>query len=199
SCWTLRRRIRKVVLRSSASAVRPRSNTCRPRSMANPPVGRRSTTVASGRSRTRAPNSPNTRVLTAEHWTQKRLPPYSSSFSRFESAVMAHERYTRTNQKLYFAGLALENWRQAEEQGGVNSLGLVQAEREASLFHLYGALLGLCHEVSGYYRLANANATQVAQLLDRSSQSSSPSPELGELMELAEQPESWVAKMLAAC
>lgn len=111
---------------------------------------------------------------------------------------MAHERYTRTNQKIYFAGLALENWRQAEEQGGVNSLGLVQAERETSLFHLYGALLGLCHEVSGYYRLANANATQVAQLLDRSSQSSSPSPELGELMELAEQAESWVAKMLAA-
>jgi len=30
---------------------------------------------------------------------------------------MAHERYTRTNQKLYFAGLALSSWRRAEEQG----------------------------------------------------------------------------------
>jgi len=111
---------------------------------------------------------------------------------------MAHERYTRTNQKIYFAGLALDNWRQAEELGGVNSPGLVQAEREASLFHLYGALLGLCHEISGYYRLPDANTKQVAQLLDRSSQSAPPSPELAELMELAEQSSSWVAELLAA-
>lgn len=110
---------------------------------------------------------------------------------------MAHERYTRTNQKIYFAGLALDGWRQAEEQGSVNSPGLVQAEREASLFHLYGALLGLCHEITGYYRLPDANATQLAQWLTRSNQSSSPSPELDELMELAEQPGSWVSELLA--
>ena len=53
---------------------------------------------------------------------------------------MAHELYTRTNQKIYFAGLALENWRRAEEKGAMNAPGLIQAEREASLFHLYGAL-----------------------------------------------------------
>ncbi|HAB84244.1 MAG TPA: PasA protein, partial [Pseudomonas sp.] len=62
---------------------------------------------------------------------------------------MAHELYTRTNQKIFFAGLSLESWRKAEETASMNSQGLIQAEREACLFHLYGALLGLCHEIAG--------------------------------------------------
>jgi len=41
----------------------------------------------------------------------------------------------------------------------------VQAEREACLFHLYGALLGLCHEIAGYYRLPQADANAVEQLI----------------------------------
>lgn len=111
---------------------------------------------------------------------------------------MAHELYTRTNQKLYFAGLALESWQRAEAQGTVSSPGLVQAERETSLFHLYGALLGLCHEVAGYYRLPAANATRVELFLTRSPQDSPASPELAELIELSEQPGSWVAELLGA-
>ena len=111
---------------------------------------------------------------------------------------MANELYTRTNQKIYFAGLSLENWRKAEEKGSVNTPGLVQAEREASLFHLYGALLGLCHEISGYYRLPGANAARVELILTRSPRETSPSPELAELMELAEQPDSWLAELLRA-
>ncbi|KTS91775.1 DUF6586 family protein, partial [Pseudomonas parafulva] len=66
---------------------------------------------------------------------------------------MARELYTRTNQKLYFAGLALESMARAEQSQAMNAQGLVQAERESALFHLHGALLGLCHEISGYYRL----------------------------------------------
>jgi len=111
---------------------------------------------------------------------------------------MAHELYTRTNQKLYFAGLALDNWRRAEEKGTVNAPGLVQAEREASLFHLYGALLGLCHEIAGYYRLPGASAPRAELLLVRSPQDSSPSPELAELIELAEHSETWLAQLLQA-
>ena len=34
--------------------------------------------------------------------------------SRLQEKGMANERYTRTNQKLYFAGLALESWRLAQ-------------------------------------------------------------------------------------
>lgn len=111
---------------------------------------------------------------------------------------MAHERYTRTNQKLYFAGLALANWQRVDAQGASGSSGVAQSEREACLFHLYGALLGLCHEIAGYYRLPGANAGRVELLLTRSPQDSSPSPEFAELMELAEQPQSWLAQLLAA-
>ena len=56
---------------------------------------------------------------------------------------MAQETYTRTNQKLFFAGLALEAMAKAEQSQAMNAQGLVQAERESALFHLYGALLGL--------------------------------------------------------
>ena len=111
---------------------------------------------------------------------------------------MAHERYTRTNQKLYFAGLALESWQRAEAQGSVSSPGLVQAEREASLFHLYGALLGLCHEIAGYYRLPNANEACVERFLVRAPQETPTGPELAELIELSEQHGSWLADLLAA-
>ncbi len=111
---------------------------------------------------------------------------------------MAHELYTRTNQKIYFAGLALDNWRRAEEKGAMNAPGLIQAEREASLFHLYGALLGLCHEIAGYYRLPGATAPRAEMLLLRSTSSASSSPELAELTELAENGETWLALLLKA-
>ncbi|MCQ4321492.1 DUF6586 family protein [Stutzerimonas stutzeri] len=111
---------------------------------------------------------------------------------------MAHELYTRTNQKIYFAGLALENWRRAEEKGALNAPGLIQAEREASLFHLYGALLGLCHEIAGYYRLPGASVPRPELLLMSSAQGASSSPELAELIELAEQPDTWLAQLLKA-
>ena len=53
---------------------------------------------------------------------------------------MAHEPYTRTNQKLHFCGLALENWLRAERVSSFASAAQIQAEREAALFHLHGAL-----------------------------------------------------------
>ncbi len=111
---------------------------------------------------------------------------------------MAHELYTRTNQKIFFAGLALESLRKAEAGEAVNALALVQAEREAALFHLYGAVLGLCHEIAGYYKTAEANAPRVELLLNSATLQASPSPELSELLEIAQQPESWLARLLAA-
>ncbi|MCO6059367.1 PasA protein [Pseudomonas sp. MOB-449] len=111
---------------------------------------------------------------------------------------MAHELYTRTNQKLFFAGLSLESWRKAEEGRAMNAQAMVQSEREATLFHLYGALLGLCHEIAGYYRLPEANAPQVELLLTPDVLAVAPSPELAELVELAQQRETWLAELLAA-
>lgn len=111
---------------------------------------------------------------------------------------MAHELYTRTNQKIYFAGLSLEALARSEEGRAINSQALVQAGRESVLFHLYGALLGLCHEIAGFYRLPEANAPRVEMLLTREVLETIAIPELAELVELAQNPETWLAKLLAA-
>lgn len=111
---------------------------------------------------------------------------------------MANELYTRTNQKLYFAGLALEAWRAAEAAQALNAQTQIQAARESALFHLYGAALGLCHEIAGYYRLTQAAAPQVEQLLTAEVLEAAPSPELAELVELAQDRQSWLGQLLSA-
>ncbi|TWH65033.1 hypothetical protein LX59_01975 [Azomonas agilis] len=109
---------------------------------------------------------------------------------------MAQERYTRTNQKIYFAGLALEQWRQAELNSSLNAAGLVQAEREACIFHLYGAVLGLCQEVLGYYRFQQADTWTLIQIFDATRQASLVAPELAELLELTAVSDSWLSLLL---
>jgi hypothetical protein len=111
---------------------------------------------------------------------------------------MAHELYTRTNQKIYFAGLALESMGRAQEGRAMNAQALLQAERESALFHLYGALLGLCHEIAGYYRLPQANAPRAEQLLTQEALEALAIPEMAELVELAQHRETWLARLLAA-
>ena len=111
---------------------------------------------------------------------------------------MAHELYTRTNQKIYFAGLSLEALTRAEDGRAMNSPALLQAGRESALFHLYGALLGLCHEIAGFYRLPQANAPRAELLLTREVLETIAIPELAEMVELAHNPETWLAKLLAA-
>lgn len=109
---------------------------------------------------------------------------------------MAHELYTRTNQKIYFAGLALEAMGKAEQGQAMNAQALLQAERESALFHLYGALLGLCHEIAGFYRLPQAGAPRVELLLNEKTLEGVAIPELAELVELAVQPETWLGELL---
>lgn len=111
---------------------------------------------------------------------------------------MAHELYTRTNQKIFYAGLSLESWHKAQAGRAMNAQALIQAEREATLFHLYGALLGLCHEIAGYYRLANSDTSRAEDLLTQAVLDVAPSQELGELVELAQSPDSWLAQLLGA-
>ena len=111
---------------------------------------------------------------------------------------MAQELYTRTNQKIYFAGLALEALGKAQESRAMNAQALVQAERESALFHLYGALLGLCHEIAGFYRLPQANAPRAELLLTPQVLESIAIPEMAELVELAQQSETRLAQLLSA-
>jgi len=80
----------------------------------------------------------------------------------------------------------------------MNSPALLQAGRESALFHLYGALLGLCHEIAGFYRLPQANAARAELLLTREVLETIAIPELAEMVELAHNPETWLAKLLAA-
>jgi hypothetical protein len=115
-----------------------------------------------------------------------------------ENPAMAHELYTRTNQKIFFAGLALEALGKAEESRAMNAQAQIQAQRECALFHLYGALLGLCHEIAGFYRLPQANAPRAETLLTEDVLKSISIPELAELIELAQHSETWLAQMLAA-
>lgn len=109
---------------------------------------------------------------------------------------MAHELYTRTNQKLYFAGLALEALGRAEQGAAMNAAALAQAEREAVLFHLYGGLLGLCHEIAGYYRLTDADSPKAERFLTPEALAAAPNPQLGELVELAGNRATWLARLL---
>lgn len=111
---------------------------------------------------------------------------------------MAHELYTRTNQKIYFAGLSLEALARAEEGRAMTAQAQVQAGRESVLFHLYGALLGLCHEIAGFYRLPQANAPRAELILTQEMLDHLAIPELAELVELAHNSETWLAKLLAA-
>ena len=68
----------------------------------------------------------------------------------------------------------------------MNALALDQAGRESAMFHLYGALLGLCHEIAGFYRLPQANAPAGGDAADaRKCWKSIAIPELAELVELA--------------
>lgn len=108
------------------------------------------------------------------------------------------ELYTRTNQKVFFAGLALQAWRKAIDSGQFNAAALIQAEREACLFHLYGGVLGLCHEVAAFYRLPGRDASQVEAFLRQELLAAAPGPELGELIELAQAPQSWLVQLLEA-
>ena len=109
---------------------------------------------------------------------------------------MAQELYTRTNQKLFFAGLALESMAKAEQSQAMNAQGLVQAERESALFHLYGALLGLCHEIGGFYRLPVV--ASVEQALADDALNTIAIPEVAEMLELVRQRETWLAQLLSA-
>lgn len=111
---------------------------------------------------------------------------------------MAHELYTRTNQKIYFAGLSLEALGKAEDGRAMNAPALIQAGRECVLFHLYGALLGLCHEIAGFYRLPQANASRAELLLSGEVLHDIAIPELAEMVELAQNSQTWLARLLAA-
>ena len=90
--------------------------------------------------------------------------------------------------------LATKALREAESGAALDAVGRAQAEREAALFHLHGAVLGLLHEIAGFYRLPGADASTVDALLAIPADC----PELAELRQLVGREECWLAVLLAA-
>lgn len=111
---------------------------------------------------------------------------------------MANEVYTRTNQALSFARLALASWEAAAGDSGMGALTLARYHREHVIFHAYRTVLALIHEVAEGYRWPLLDVRSVEQVLDSDVAERFPGPELGELVQLAAHPQSWLAGLLRA-
>lgn len=110
---------------------------------------------------------------------------------------MANEVYTRTNQALYFARLAIASWAEATQSDAVNAISQARYHREHALFHLYRAVLAVTHEVADRYRWPLMDARTVEQVLVISVAERFPGPELAELTELAQASDSWMGRLLS--
>jgi hypothetical protein len=86
----------------------------------------------------------------------------------------------RTNQKLYFARLAVQ---QAEK---TEHLQQIQAQREAAVFHLHGAVLAFLQELVRYYRL-NESKPSLQNVEAQMAQRGQISPEIQVLKKLAQE------------
>lgn len=111
---------------------------------------------------------------------------------------MANEVYTRTNQALQFARWALQSWQAAVDDQALDALTRQRYHREHVLLHLQRTLLGLLHEVGERYRWPLLEVRIPEQVLVVSNLERYPCAELGELIELAGRPDSWLSLMLSA-
>lgn len=111
---------------------------------------------------------------------------------------MANEIYTRTNQALSFARLALASWESVEGSADLGTATQLRYHREHVLFHGYRAVLALIHEVAERYRWPLLDARSVEQLVHGGLAERFPGPELGELTQLALDEDSWLAGLLRA-
>jgi phenylalanyl-tRNA synthetase beta subunit len=95
----------------------------------------------------------------------------------------------RTNQKLYFARLACQ---QAEQ---VEHIQQAQAHREATVFHLHGAVLAFLQELVRYYRLNDFNPT-LKSVEEHMATKGQVSPEISVMQKLAK--EGFIAELKRA-
>lgn len=92
---------------------------------------------------------------------------------------VARHHADRTNQKLYFARLACQAAEQAEQ------IQLIQAQREAAVFHLQGAVLAFLQELVRYYRLSDLQPT-LASVEQHMAARGQVSPEIQQLKQLSQ-------------
>ncbi|GGD04369.1 DUF6586 family protein [Halopseudomonas salina] len=109
---------------------------------------------------------------------------------------MANEVYTRTNQALYFARLAIESWSEAETSDALSAFTMTRYHREHALFHLHRAVLAVAHEVADRYRWPLLEVRSLDMMLDPQTVERFPGPELAELSELAKASDTWLGRLL---
>jgi len=104
---------------------------------------------------------------------------------------------SRTNQKLYFARLHMDQLRAAESGSGWSKHALIESFNESVLFHLASAYRAFLGEIAEVYRVAPEQAVDLAALEAMLDQQGLETPEVGELKQLS-CGEAWLANMLAA-
>lgn len=109
---------------------------------------------------------------------------------------MANEVYTRSNQALFFARMAIDAWADVAKSGEINVISQARYHREHALFHLYRGVLAVAHEVADRYRWPLMDARTVEQVLTNQIAERFPGPELAELTELAQAGDSWLGRLL---
>ncbi|SDS39332.1 hypothetical protein SAMN05216198_1851 [Halopseudomonas litoralis] len=111
---------------------------------------------------------------------------------------MANEAYTRTNQALTFARLALASWEASSASTALDAITMARYHREHTLFHIYRAVQALICEVSGRYSLAPWDASAVEETLKAIGDGQPLNPELSELVLQSDDNSSWLAGTLRA-
>lgn len=95
----------------------------------------------------------------------------------------------RTNQKLYFARLACVQAQQTEH------VQQAQAQREAAVFHLDGAVLAFLQELVRYYRLSDLQPS-LHSVQEQMAAKGQVSPEINILQQLSR--DGWLAELKRA-
>lgn len=104
---------------------------------------------------------------------------------------------TRTNQKLYFARLHLDQLKAAEASSGWSKHALIESYNESVLFHLTSAYQSFLCEIAEVYRVAPEKIDGMASLVELLDAQGLEAPEVKELQQLRES-DSWLAMLLAA-
>ncbi len=104
---------------------------------------------------------------------------------------------SRTNQKLTFARLHLDQLKGAQESIGWNKHALIESFNESLLFHLDSGYLSFLREIAEIYRLKPETVSCLADLQVRLEEKGLEAPEVNEIGQLLGE-DRWLGQMQAA-
>lgn len=110
---------------------------------------------------------------------------------------MSNIYIARTNQKLLFAKVHLDQLKQAAQSSGWNKHAQIESYEESILFHLVSAYSAYLREIAEVYRLDPLKISTRDELLEQLEENGMEAPEAKELTELAGR-DSWLSQTLKA-